>query len=144
MTCVKQNKNKAEFQKLDRVIRENVLSGLAICREPHYMASEFSFEELHCIHHINRHKAEKSLGTLGGSTHFIELDKAANGNMYLVVYTGSRHSGEKVAAYYIKLASTCLKEQEKEVSYYLSYLEGDHKAAYLEDVRIIQRYVGWN
>ena len=56
MTCVKLNKSNAEFQKLDRVIRENVPSGFTIRKEPHHMAEEFSYEGLHCIHHINRDK----------------------------------------------------------------------------------------
>ena len=144
MTCVKLNRNNAEFQKLDRVIREYVPSGFVIRKEPHHMSGEFSYEGLHCIHHINRQKAERSLGTLGGGNHFIELDKAADGSLYLVVHTGSRHLREEVAEYYTKLASTCLKEQGKEVPYYLSYLEGDHKAAYLEDVQIIQQYAEQN
>ena len=144
MTCVKLNKNNAEFQKLDRVIRENVPSGFAIRKEPHHMGEEVPYEELHCIRHINRQKADRSLGTLGGGNHFIELDKAADGSLYLVVHTGSRHLGEEVAEYYTKLAGTCLKEQGKDVPYYLSYLEGDHKTAYLEDVRIIQQYAEQN
>lgn len=144
MTCVKLNKMNAEFQKLDKVIREHVPSGFAIRKEPHYMAGEFSYEELHCVRHINRRKAERSLGTLGGGNHFIELDKGADGCMYLVVHTGSRHFGEEAAEYYTRLAARCLKEQGKDVPYYLSYLEGDNKAAYLEDVRIIQSYAEWN
>ena len=144
MTCVKLNKNHAEFQKLDRVIRENIPSGFTICKEPHYMAQEFSYGELHCIRHINRAKADRSLGTLGGGNHFIELDQGGDGSLYLVVHTGSRHLGEEVAEYYTKLASTCLKEQGMEVPYYMSYLEGDNKAAYLGDVRVIQQYAEWN
>lgn len=144
MTCVKLNKNNAEFQKLDRIIRENVPSGFAIRKEPHHMAEEFSYEGLHCIRHINKNKAERSLGTLGGGNHFIELDKGTDGCMYLVVHTGSRHLGEEVAEYYTKLASSCLKEQGKEIPYYMSYLEGDNKAAYMEDVQIIQNYAEWN
>ena len=144
MTCVKLNKSKAEFQKLDRVIRENVPSGFSIRKAPHYMAEDFSYEGLHCLDHINRQKADRSLGTLGGGNHFIELDQGGDGSLYLVVHTGSRHLGEEVAEYYTKLASTCLKAQGKEVPYYMSYLEGENKAAYLEDVLIIQRYAEWN
>ncbi|MBQ6888533.1 MAG: RtcB family protein [Lachnospiraceae bacterium] len=144
MTCVKLNKNNAEFQKLDRIIRENVPSGFVIRKEPHHMAEEFSYEGLHCVRHINKNKAERSLGTLGGGNHFIELDKGTDGCMYLVVHTGSRHLGEEVAEYYTKLASSCLKEQGKEIPYYMSYLEGDNKEAYMEDVQIIQHYAEWN
>ena len=44
MTCVKLNKSNAEFQKLDRVIRENVPSGFTIRKASHHMAEEFSYE----------------------------------------------------------------------------------------------------
>lgn len=154
MTCVKLNKSNAEFQKLDRVIRENVPAGFAIRKEPHHMAEEFSYDGLHCIRHINRQKAERSLGTLGGGNHFIELDRGTDGSLYLVVHTGSRHLGEEVAEYYTKLASDSLKEKDKEQnsktsqrvlpSYYMSYLEGGNAQAYTEDVQIIQRYAEWN
>lgn len=144
MTCVKLNKNTVEFQKLDRVIRENIPSGFAIRKEPHYMAEEFSCERLHCVRHINRQKAERSLGTLGSGNHFIELDRGADGSMYLVVHTGSRHLGEEVAEYYTKLASVSLKEQGMEVPYYMSYLERDKKDAYAEDVQTVQDYAEWN
>lgn len=144
MTCVKLNKNNAEFQKLDKIIRENVPSGFAIRKEPHYMAEEFSYEGLHCMRHINRNKADRSLGTLGGGNHFIELDKGADGSMYLVVHTGSRHLGEEVAEFYTKLAGDRLKEQGRDIPYYMSYLEGDDKTAYMEDVQIIQHYAEWN
>lgn len=144
MTCVRLNKGNAEFQKLDKVIRENIPSGFIIRKEPHHMAVEFSFERLRCISHINRQKAERSLGTLGGGNHFIELDKSADGHMYLVVHTGSRHLGEEVAEYYTKLANSCLKEKGREIPYYMSYLEGENREAYLEDVQIIRQYAELN
>ena len=144
ITCVKLNKNNVEFQKLDRVIRENVPSGFNTRKDPLYMADEFSYERLHCIRHIDRQKAGRSLGTLGGGNHFIELDQSEDGSLYLIVHTGSRHLGEEVAGYYTKIANTCLKEQGKEVPYYMSYLEGENKTAYLEDVQAIQHYAEWN
>lgn len=144
MTCVKLNKSSAEFQKLDRVIRENVPAGFAIRRKPHHLAEEFSCEGLHCIRHIFWERAQRSLGTLGGGNHFIELDRGEDGCLYLVVHTGSRHLGEEVAEYYTKLAGSRLKEQGRDVPYYMSYLEGEDREAYMEDVRLIQRYAEWN
>lgn len=144
MTCVKLNRNNVEFQRLDKVIRENIPSGFAIRKEPNHMAGEFSYEELHCIRHINVEKAEKSLGTLGGGNHFIELDRGNDGCMYLVVHTGSRHLGEEVAEYYTKLANSRLREKGRKIPYYMSYLEGEDKKAYMEDVQIIQRYAQCN
>lgn len=144
MTCVKLNKNNAEFQKLDRVIRENVPSGSAIRKAPHHMAGEFPYAKIRCARHINRQKAERSLGTLGGGNHFIELDRGEGGSLYLVVHTGSRHLGEEVAGHYTKLAHASLKGQGLEVPYYMSYLEGDEKEAYMEDVQTVQDYAEQN
>nr|WP_305139358.1 RtcB family protein [uncultured Acetatifactor sp.] len=144
MTCVKLNRNAVEFQKLDRVIRENVPSGFAIRKEPHHMAAEFPYEKLHCARHVNRPKAERSLGTLGGGNHFLELDRGEDGSLYLVVHTGSRHLGEEVAEHYTKLAHTSLKAQGLEVPYYMSYLERDEKENYMEDVHTVQGYAELN
>ena len=144
MTCVKLNKDNVEFQKLDRVIRENVPSGFAIRKEPHHMAAEFPYEKLHCARHVNRPKAERSLGTLGGGNHFLELDRGEDGSLYLVVHTGSRHLGEEVAEHYTKLAHTSLKAQRLEVPYYMSYLEGDEKENYMEDVQTVEDYAELN
>lgn len=144
LTCVKLKNTNLEFQKLDRIIRENVPSGFMIQKTPHYMAEEFSFDEIHCVNNINRNKAKNSLGTLGGGNHFIEIDKGNDGSLYLIVHTGSRHLGEEVDEYYTKLASDNLKERKLNVPYYMSYLDGENKKAYMEDVQIIQRYADLN
>ena len=49
-------------------------------------------------------RLERSLGTLGGGNHFIEVDKAADGTKYLVIHTGSRNLGKQVAEIYQRLA----------------------------------------
>jgi RNA-splicing ligase RtcB len=49
---------------------------------------------------VNRKLAYRSIGTLGGGNHFIEVDKDADGNLYLVIHSGSRHLGLEVAQYY--------------------------------------------
>lgn len=56
-------------------------------------------------------RAMKSLGTLGGGNHFIELDKGDDGSLYLVIHTGSRHLGLEVCGYYQKLAYDLLKDK---------------------------------
>ena len=45
-----------------------------------------------------------SVGTLGGGNHFIELDEDDEGNMYLVIHSGSRNLGKKVCDHYQHLA----------------------------------------
>jgi len=52
-------------------------------------------------------RLDKSIGTLGGGNHFIELDKSEQGGYYLVVHTGSRNLGKQVAEIYQKLAVKC-------------------------------------
>jgi RNA-splicing ligase RtcB len=46
----------------------------------------------------------RSLGTLGGGNHFIEVDRAADGTNYLVIHSGSRNLGKQVAELYQQLA----------------------------------------
>ncbi len=144
MTCVKLNKQKAEFQKLDTAIRQQIPAGFAIRKDVHPMALEFPYEALHCFRHIHEDKALRSLGTLGGGNHFIELDRGADGSLYLIIHTGSRHLGRETAEYYTKLAAKRLKKLGKNIPYFLSYLEGDDKNAYLEDVALIQQYAELN
>ena len=65
----------------------------------------FDLTELRCYRSLKDAKRlERSLGTLGGGNHFIEVDAAANGTKYLVIHSGSRNLGKQVAEYYQKLA----------------------------------------
>jgi tRNA-splicing ligase RtcB len=48
--------------------------------------------------------AKKSLGTLGGGNHFIEFQKGSDGHIYIMIHSGSRNLGHKVATHYNKLA----------------------------------------
>ena len=41
----------------------------------------------------------RSLGTLGGGNHFIEIDEAADGTKYLIIHSGSRNLGKQVAEF---------------------------------------------
>jgi len=48
--------------------------------------------------------ASKQLGTLGGGNHFIEIQKDRNGHIWIMIHSGSRNFGYKIAKYYNKLA----------------------------------------
>ena len=48
--------------------------------------------------------ALKSLGTLGGGNHFIEIQKGSDGYIWIMIHSGSRNLGKQVADYYNKLA----------------------------------------
>lgn len=89
-----------ELQKLDKLIRTKIPSGFSIREKTHRYFDEIDLTELYCYHQINPLRAEKSLGTLGGGNHFIEVDRDDGGGMYLIIHSGSRHLGLEVAAWY--------------------------------------------
>ena len=86
----------------------------------------FDLEELHCYRSLKNTKwLERSLGTLGGGNHFIEIDEAEDGTKYLVIHSGSRNLGKQVAELYQQLAvdlnkgkETYLKQREKLIRTY--------------------------
>ena len=65
----------------------------------------FDLTELRCFRSLKESRwLERSLGTLGGGNHFIEIDVAADGRKYLVIHSGSRNLGKQVAEIYQKRA----------------------------------------
>ncbi len=65
----------------------------------------FDLTNLKCYRELRDAKRlERSLGTLGGGNHFIEIDQGADGTKYLVIHSGSRNLGKQVAEYYQFLA----------------------------------------
>jgi len=65
----------------------------------------FDLQELRCYRSLKQTKwLERSIGTLGGGNHFIEVDEAADGTKYLVIHSGSRNLGKQVADIYQQLA----------------------------------------
>ena len=66
---------------------------------------KFDLTALHCFRSLKDSKRlERSLGTLGGGNHFIEIEKGADGSYYLVIHSGSRNLGKQVAEIYQQLA----------------------------------------
>ena len=101
-----------EYEKLDKVIRESVPSGFNIHKSPLSKADEIDLSKLSCFQHINASVAYRSLGTLGGGNHFIEVGKDESKNAYLTVHSGSRHLGKEVTEYFLKQGQKQLKEKE--------------------------------
>lgn len=89
-----------DFYKLDQVIRQNIPCSREVRETPHALNSEIELENLRCQEFLNISRAKRSIGTLGGGNHFIELDKDNEDNLYLVIHSGSRHLGKEVAAFY--------------------------------------------
>lgn len=82
------------------MIYDKIPSGFSIRDKAHRYISQIDLSELCCAHHVDLLRAEKSIGTLGGGNHFIEADKDEEGNIYIVVHSGSRHLGVEVASCY--------------------------------------------
>ena len=65
----------------------------------------FDLTALRCYRALKDTKRiARSLGTLGGGNHFIEIDRSADGTHYLVIHTGSRNLGKQIAEYYQNIA----------------------------------------
>lgn len=103
MKTIQLGKVELDLEKLDKVIRKNIPSG----RNVHEgRLNRFDkLQELYCYRILRDTKRiERSIGTLGGGNHFIEVDVDSEGNKYLIIHTGSRNLGNQVAKYYQNLA----------------------------------------
>ena len=112
MLCVELGKVDIDLEKLDKVIREYVPSGMNVHDEGY---NELYFNNLRCFSELSNKNdwLGRSLGTLGGGNHFIEIDIDADGNKYLVIHTGSRNLGKQVAdIYQNKAIEYCSYHQE--------------------------------
>lgn len=87
---------------LDTIIRKNIPCGYDVRKFTHKYVDEVEWDNIKGQYSKNR--ARLSLGTLGGGNHFIEADRDEEGNLYIVVHSGSRHAGLEIAEYYQEMA----------------------------------------
>lgn len=173
MRVVNLGKVAIDFEKLDNFIRDNIPNGQNI--NDSYEKSngwEERLKQLKCYKKINKDRALKSIGTLGGGNHFIEIDSDEEGNRYLIIHTGSRYLGKQVAEYYHNLAyeqltsnsknkqaiiqklkkegkekeirEALLKLKTPKIKKDLAYLQGKDLEDYLHDMKIVQDYAKAN
>ena len=156
-----------DLEELDHVINTNIPSGFNIREKALKCLSKDFIADIHDWGYI-----QKSLGTLGGGNHFIELDIDEQNNKYLVIHSGSRNLGVQVCDYWQSVAISklinkrgiinnlikSLKEQgrEKEIqtelkklqfpktNEELAYLEGEELENYLHDMQICQKFASDN
>ena len=101
MYTVKLGKIDIDFAKVDEVCHF-IPSGMDVWDG---RIVRFDLSELRCYRELHdSRRLERSLGTLGGGNHFIEIDEAADGTKYLVIHSGSRNLGKQVAEFYQQLA----------------------------------------
>ncbi|QIA28587.1 tRNA-splicing ligase [Phage f2b1] len=165
------DKSEVNFDQLDDVIRKYVPSGFAVRSKSHkFLHAIDNFEDVRAP--INVHRAQLSVGTLGGGNHFIELNEVAPGKVALVIHSGSRNLGKQVAEHYQKVAYEHLvnikgekerliaelKAQGREneihealrgvkapkIKKELAYLQGQAFKDYMHDMKIAQEYARWN
>ncbi|MCI9532234.1 MAG: RtcB family protein [Lachnospiraceae bacterium] len=109
MYTVELGKTAVDFEKVDEAAHF-IPSGMHIWEG---RQERFPLQELRCYRSLKNTKwLERSLGTLGGGNHFIEIDQAADGTKYLVIHTGSRNLGKQVAELYQQLAVDLNKGKE--------------------------------
>lgn len=104
MLCVELGDIYLDLERLDKIIRQYVPSGFEVHDERKTRFDKL--QELKCYRELRDTKRlERSIGTLGGGNHFIEVDIDEDNNKYLVIHTGSRNLGKQVAEYYQELAN---------------------------------------
>jgi len=103
MLTVDLGKVKFDLEALDKIIYEYIPSGMKV-----HEGRKVKFpklQDLKCYRSLkNTKRIERSIGTLGGGNHFIEINEGHDGRKYLVIHSGSRNLGTQVADLYQNLA----------------------------------------
>lgn len=159
-----------DFEKLDKIIRNNVPSGRNVHK---FATTKINPQSLFCYDQLTEIDwIERSMGTLGGGNHFIEIDVDESDNKYLIIHTGSRNLGKQVADIYQRKAieychgkkaqkaeliaeyKKAVREKEindalkslkgSKIPKDLCYLEGKDREEYLHDMRFCQDFAQKN
>ena len=148
MLAVKLKKSKTlnDFVKLDKIIRDNVPSGQDCRKEVSELVPDELSENVKRI--LTDYFQEKSsrdlrkIGSLGGGNHFISIEKGTTGT-YLIIHSGSRNFGKKLAIYFQKIAieQNCYGEGELKN---LSFLTGKSAEDYLWCAKVCSEYAHYN
>ena len=163
MLCVELGNIDLDLKKLDEIIHNNIPSGMNVNDEVY---EYFDISKLLCHKELKNKDGwlEKSLCSLGGGNHFIEVDIDEDNNKYLVIHTGSRNLGKQVAEIYQNKAieyCSYKEEMKQEIQQKLieihkkyegktklpkdlCYLEGQLRKDYLHDMKICQEFASKN
>ncbi len=100
METVRLAEKEIDYAALDALIRKEIPCGQNIRKDEHQYNEGINLYQLRCAPYVSIERAKRSIGTLGGGNHFIEVDRGESGELYLVVHSGSRHLGTQVCKYY--------------------------------------------
>lgn len=114
---------------LDKFIHDSIPSGMNANDADHcigfYKLQDLKmWSALRNVEHLNR-----SVGSLGGGNHFIELNKSESGCIYLVIHTGSRNLGQQVCRYYQAMAIEDCNIKSEEIKTKTEQLIAEYKEA---------------
>ena len=148
MLTVKLKKSKTlnDFAKLDKVIREFVPFGQNGRKE---ISSRVPTDLIEEISKISKdylgekpNRDLRKIGSLGGGNHFISIEKGKSGT-YLIIHSGSRNFGKKLAIHFQKLAidQNCYGDGDLKN---LSFLIGKNADNYLYFANICKEYAHFN
>jgi len=86
------------------------------------------------------------LGTLGGGNHFIELQKDKEGMVWILLHSGSRHIGNRLAENHIKTARKLTSKEGRKIPLYLDYLDEDSSEGriYIHDMEFAMEFARQN
>lgn len=135
---------KIDFQTLDEIIYNKIPAGNKVHNNEKCKFDKL--EELYCYRNLKEIKRlRRSIGTLGGGNHFIEVDVDENNNKYLTIHSGSRNLGKQVAEIYQKMAvNLCSEGSKTKYPKDLCFLTGAYREKYLHDMKICQEYASLN
>ena len=146
MLCAELGNIDIDLEKLDKTIRQYIPSGMNVHEKK---VKDYDFTQLYCYKELKNKDGwlEKSLGSLGGGNHFIEIDKDNDNNKYLVIHTGSRNLGKQVAEIYqnkaIEYCSYKKEMQEEKNTIIKQYKEqGKEKEIQQTLIEINNKYNG--
>ena len=117
------------LDKLDRIINEKIPCGFNVNSNMSYKGHDW-FEQLRSstvVKSDERDYIGRSIGTLGGGNHFIEIDKDDDDNKYLVIHSGSRNFGVKVCEKWQKFAIEEERKKKDPRNELIARLKAEHK-----------------
>ena len=121
-------------------IRKVIPVGFEHNKEPNYMAMPImgEFGDGYDVVEPEYESATKQIGTLGGGNHFIEIQRDEDNMIWIMIHSGSRNLGYKVANHYNEIAKKINEDYFSSVpkKWDLAFLPSDsiHAENYIKEM----------